>query len=163
MEQVRTLKAVSFRDFITYLPTNSLNRNQPLLPIVRHHPLIFLKQTKLLTHYFSAEEKIPFAMESSRYQALRVFGVLEIHLSNKYGVEDKPREYLVGAGAGKYSIADMGAWPWVKGWKFSGFSEQEMSKFPCLLEWIDRIGKRPAIKRAIGEKYDMPDGKLPPF
>jgi glutathione S-transferase len=102
-------------------------------------------------------------MEFSRNQALRVFNVLEIRLSNQYSVEQKPRDYLVGAGVGKYSIADMGVWPWVKGWKFSGFSDKEMSKFPCLLEWIDRVGQRPAVKRAVGEKYNMPDGELPPF
>jgi glutathione S-transferase len=37
-----------------------------------------------------------------------VFGVLEIHLSGKYTGEQ--REYLAGAGKGKYSVADMGTW-----------------------------------------------------
>lgn len=102
-------------------------------------------------------------MDFSRNQALRVFNVLEIRLSGKHGADEKPREYLIGSGAGRYSIADMGTWSWVKGWRFSGFSEEEMSKFPCLLEWVDRIGQRPAVKRAVGEKYFMPNGGLPDF
>lgn len=102
-------------------------------------------------------------MEFSRNQALRVFDVLEIRLSGRHSTDGRSREYLVGSGAGKYSIADMGVWSWVKGWKFSGFSAEEMSKFPCLLEWINRISQRPAVKRAVGEKYDMPDGILPDF
>jgi len=88
--------------------------------------------------------------------------VLELRLSGQqYKVDQEPRDYLVGAGVGKYSIADMGVWTWVKGWRFSGFSEEEMSKFPCLLKWLDRITERPAAKKAVGEKYQIVDAKLP--
>ena len=77
--------------------------------------------------------------------------MLEIQLSGKYTGE--PREYLAGAGKGKYSIADIGTWPWVKGWAFSGFEEKDMKAFPHLLQWIDRIKERPAVKIGTGEKY----------
>jgi len=102
-------------------------------------------------------------MEFSRNQGLRVFNVLEIRLSGQHSEDQKNRDYLIGAGLGKYSIADMSVWPWVKGWRFSGFTKEEMSGFPCVLRWIDRIGERPAAKRAVGEKYDMPNVKLPAF
>ena len=50
----------------------------------------------------------------------------------------------------------------MKGWKFSGFTEEEMESFPHLLKWIDRIAARPAVQRGIGEKYNRdfkaPDG-----
>lgn len=82
-----------------------------------------------------------------------MFGVLEIRLSGKF--TGQPRDYLAGPGKGKYSVADIGTWPWVKGHERSGFSEKEMSEFPHLLKWIDRIAARPAVKTAIGDKYAL--------
>ena len=93
------------------------------------------------------------AIERFRNETLRVYGVLEIQLSGKYTGE--PREYLAGNGKGKYSVADIGTWPWVKAWEFSGFSEEDMKPFPHLLKWIERIAERPAVKRGIGEKYSQ--------
>jgi len=87
-------------------------------------------------------------------ETLRVYGVLEIRLSGKYTGE--PREYLAGHGKGKYSVADIGTWPWVKGWAFSGFSEEQMAEFPHLLKWIDRIAAREAVKTGTGPKYQQP-------
>lgn len=65
-----------------------------------------------------------------------------------------PKDYLAGKGKGRYSIADMATWPWVKNWKSNNiFTEDEMQALPHLLAWIDRIAKRPAVQRGIGEKY----------
>lgn len=80
-----------------------------------------------------------------------MYGVLEIHLSGKYTGE--PREYLAGHGKGKYSIADVKTWPWVKGWERSGFTKEQVEPYPHLLKWIDRIAARPAVQRGIGEAY----------
>ena len=93
------------------------------------------------------------AITRFRNETLRVYGVLEIHLSGKYTGE--PRDYLAGKGKGKYSVADIGTWPWVKGWERAGFAKEEMSKFPHVLKWIDRIWERPAVKAGTGEKYDL--------
>ena len=98
-----------------------------------------------------SKEKIPYAIERFKNETLRVFGVLEIQLSGKFTGE--PREYLAGKGKGKYSIADIGTWPWVKGWEASGLTKDDMAPFPHLLKWIDRIAERPAVKRGVGEKY----------
>ena len=84
-----------------------------------------------------------------------MYGVLEIQLSGKYSGE--PRDYLAGNGKGKYSVADIGTWPWVKGWEFAGFTKQEMEPFPHLLKWIDRIADRPAVKTGTGSKYNVPE------
>ncbi|MCJ1352913.1 MAG: hypothetical protein MMC33_002897 [Icmadophila ericetorum] len=100
-----------------------------------------------------APEKLPYAINRFHNETLRVYGVLEIRLSGKYTGE--PREYLAGKGKGKYSVADIGTWPWIKGWSFSGFSQEEMNEFPHLLKWIDRIAARDAVKRGIGEKYAL--------
>ena len=91
------------------------------------------------------------AIERFKNETLRVYGVLEIQLSGKY--TGKPRDYLAGNGKGKYSVADMGTWPWVAKWEFSGFTKEDMSAFPHLMKWIDRIAERPAVKRGTGEKY----------
>jgi glutathione S-transferase len=72
-------------------------------------------------------------------------------LSGKYTGEE--REYLAGKGKGKYSVADIGTWPWVKGYAFSGFSDEDMKPFPHLQKWIARIAERPAVKTGISEKY----------
>ena len=77
--------------------------------------------------------------------------MLETQLSGKYTGEAK--EYLAGKGKGKYSVADMKTWPWVKNWERSGFEKEQMEPFPHLLKWIDRIAERPAVKRGTGEAY----------
>ena len=56
-------------------------------------------------HY--TDERID-AINRFKNETLRVYGVLEIHLSGKY--TDEPREYLAGFGKGKYSIADIKTW-----------------------------------------------------
>ncbi|KAL9045685.1 MAG: hypothetical protein Q9214_001309 [Letrouitia sp. 1 TL-2023] len=99
-----------------------------------------------------AKEKVPYAIHRFKSETLRNFSVLESHLSGKFTFQ--PRDYLAGTGKGKYSAADIGTWPWVKGWKFAGFSENDMGAFPHLIAWIERIAKRPAVKRGVGEKYE---------
>lgn len=130
------------------------------------------------TNHFSraAPEKIPYAIERFKNEyaylpspppssfavfwraitltvarTLRVYGVLEIHLSGKY--TGKPREYLAGKDGGKYSVADIKTWPWVKGWERTGFTKEEVAPFPHLLKWVDRIAQRPAVQRGIGGVY----------
>jgi glutathione S-transferase len=98
-----------------------------------------------------APEKIPYAIQRFANETLRVYGVLEIRLSGKYTGE--PREYLAGKGKGKYTIADIGTWAWVKNWERSGFTTEEMGEFPHLLKWIERIADREAVKTGTGEKY----------
>lgn len=97
--------------------------------------------------------------------------MLEIQLSGKYG--DGPKDYLAGEGKGKYSVADIKTWPWVKNWErsgkcnpgiessneiansFAGFTKEEFEAYPHLLKWIDRIAERPAVQRGIGETYAL--------
>lgn len=99
----------------------------------------------------AAPEKIEYAINRFKNETLRVFGVLEIQLSGKYTGE--PKDYLAGNGKGKYSVADMKTWPWVKNWERSGFTKEQVEPFPHLLKWIDRIGERPAVQRGIGDAY----------
>jgi glutathione S-transferase len=90
--------------------------------------------------------------------------VLEIQLPGLYsgapGTPSSPRECLIGPGLGKYSIAHIGAWPWVKGWRFSGVTEEEMGRYPNLLKWVERIGQRLEVRRGVGEKYVLGVGEV---
>ncbi|KAH8807351.1 glutathione S-transferase [Xylogone sp. PMI_703] len=100
----------------------------------------------------SAPEKIPYAISRFGKETLRAYNVLEVHLSGHYTAV--PREYLAGAGKGKYSIADIGAWPWIRSWKSARFTEEEMAQFPFLLEWIARIAARPARAESFAESVN---------
>lgn len=93
------------------------------------------------------------AISRFRKETYRVFSVLEIQLSGRYTGE--PKEYLAGKGKGKYSVADIGTWAWVKNWPASGYTDEEMKEFPYLLKWVKRIAERPAVQRGIGMKYKL--------
>nr|UPX44807.1 hypothetical protein FAC4K13_24 [Penicillium camemberti] len=99
-----------------------------------------------------AAEKIPYAVDRFKAETLRVYNVLELHLSGS--LTSQPREYLAGNGLGKFSIADINAYPWVLGWNRSGISEGEMESYPHVKEWIGRIEARPAVQRGTGDMYD---------
>ncbi|KAH8129942.1 glutathione S-transferase [Trichoderma asperelloides] len=103
------------------------------------------------------KEPIPYAAEYFQKAMLRIYSVLEAHLSGQHRASSAtPREYLAGDGVGKYTIADIGTWPHVRGYRSLGFSEDDMRpKFPHLLRWIERIEARPAVQRGIDAgKYD---------
>jgi glutathione S-transferase len=83
---------------------------------------------------------------------LRFYNVFESRLSGHYtGI---PRDFLAGEGKGKYSIADIGTWAYVRNWRRAGFTEKEMAQFPNFLEWLARIAARPAVQRGISDVYD---------
>ncbi|KAI8460412.1 glutathione S-transferase [Phakopsora pachyrhizi] len=107
-------------------------------------------------HY--APEKLPYAIKRYHDETLRLYGVIEIHLSGKYtGVK---KSYLAGKGEGKYSWADIVIWPWVKIYALSGITEEEVLQLPNLKAWLDRIGERPAVKEGSGPKYEQVSSQL---
>lgn len=90
----------------------------------------------------AAPEKIPYAANRYKREAQRHYEVLDTHLAD--------RTYLVGD---DFSIADIAAWGWVdKAGVVIG--DAELSNFPNLKRWFDRINSRPAVARAraIGEE-----------
>lgn len=106
-----------------------------------------------LNYFRRQKEQSDLAIKRFHDETLRVLGVVEIRLSGKFTGE--PREYLAGKGKGKYSVADIGMWPWVKNHERSGLTKEEMDAFPHLLKYIDRIASRPAVKAGCGDKYQM--------
>ena len=72
-----------------------------------------------------APERIPYAVERYRAEALRLYGVLDRRLAG--------REHLCGA----YSIADMACWPWVLTYRSQGI---DLGAFPNVRRWYDGGG-----------------------
>ena len=86
-------------------------------------------------HHFRlyTPEKLPYAIERYVNETNRLYGVMNIRLTD--------REYL----ADDYSIADMAAYPWVVPYERQG---QDLADFPHLKRWFEAIGARPATVRA---------------
>jgi len=84
--------------------------------------------------FFRLQEKVPYAIERFRKEALRLYGVLDKELGQ--------RPYL----AGEYSIADIATYPWV--WRHE-VHEVKLETFPNVKRWFDAIAARPAVKRGM--------------
>lgn len=82
-----------------------------------------------------APEKLAYAIDRYRTEALRLYGVMDRRLDG--------REYLA---ANQYSIADMACFPWVQTWKAQGIPLEE---FPNVRAWYDRLKQRPALRRGM--------------
>lgn len=86
-------------------------------------------------HHFNvyAPEKIPYAMERYTKETARLYGVLNKHLEG--------REWV----GSDYSIADMAIYPWIVPHLNQ---KQDLNDFPHLKRWFDKIGSRPAVRKA---------------
>src|SRR5271154_7513567 len=86
-------------------------------------------------HHFGqyAPEKIPYAIDRYAKETNRLYGVLNKRLAD--------REFVTG----KYSIADMAAYPWTVPHERQG---QKLEDFPHLKRWFESIKARPAVVRA---------------
>ncbi len=89
-------------------------------------------QANVFFRYFP--EKIQPAIDRYQGESRRLFTVLDGHL--------KDNEYL----AGKYSIADIANWAWVRTHKWSGV---EVDDLPNLKRWLNAIRARPAVQKGI--------------
>ncbi|MCQ6257729.1 glutathione S-transferase N-terminal domain-containing protein [Pseudomonas sp. Q11] len=87
-------------------------------------------------HHFVqyAPEPILYAQERYIKETARLYGVLNKHLADG-------RDYIAGA----YSIADMASYPWIVPHQRQ---RQNLGDFPHLAQWFERVGARPATKRA---------------
>jgi len=86
--------------------------------------------------YRLAKERIPYPTQRYVGETERLYGILDHQL--------KDREYIVGPGAGKYSIADIANFGWVNVAYFGGI---DLSKFPNVEKWWRRISQREAVKK----------------
>lgn len=92
-------------------------------------------------------DKIAYSVARYFNEVNRLLGVMERRLDG--------REFL----AGDYSIADIATYPWVK---LAHGYQQDMSNFPCVQAWLDRIAARPAVQRgmAVGKELRRPPPAL---
>ena len=81
-----------------------------------------------------APKQIPYAIDRYRNETLRLYGVMNKRL--------KREKYL----AGDYSIADIATWPWVT---VRWLHRIELTEFPRVRQWYERIEARPAVQRGI--------------
>jgi GST-like protein len=85
-------------------------------------------------YFYRLEEKVPYAIERFRKEALRLYNVLNKELGQ--------REYV----AGEYSIADIATYPWV--WRHD-IHQVKLEDFPNVKRWYDAISARPAVQRGM--------------
>ncbi len=82
-----------------------------------------------------AVEKLPYAIERYRNEALRLYGVIDRRLEG--------RDWLA---AGQYTIADMACFPWVQTWKAQSIP---LADFPNVKGWYERLKQRPGLRRGM--------------
>jgi GSH-dependent disulfide-bond oxidoreductase len=89
------------------------------------------------THHFRlyAPEKVEYAINRYTNETKRLYGVINKRLESNSFIAGK-----------EYTIADMATWPWIRSWKNQGV---ELSDFPAVKEWFEKIEVRPAVKRAV--------------
>lgn len=83
-------------------------------------------------HY--APRKVPYGVKRYSNEVNRLYGVLDKQLKGKKFV------------CGKYSIADMAIWPWMRPYRDYG---QRLQDFPHMKKWHERMKARPAAVRAV--------------
>lgn len=85
-------------------------------------------------HFHARRQGNEYAYERYAKETNRLYGVLEKRLQD--------RQFITG----EFSIADIASYPWiVSGVKNYG---GDISAFPNILAWYERISARPAVKRA---------------
>jgi GSH-dependent disulfide-bond oxidoreductase len=81
-----------------------------------------------------APEKIPYAIERYEKETLRLYGVLDLQLTQ--------HEFI----AGDYSIADISTFPWIASYDRFGLS---LDNYPNLKRWFEIVQQRPAVEKGM--------------
>lgn len=95
-----------------------------------------------------AKEKIPYAIQRYVGESERLYGILDARL--------KDRDFVVGPGRGKFSIADISLLGWANGAVLSGLDLE--GQFPNVAAWFDRCYERPGVKRGFAIPQESPFG-----
>ncbi|EMD39651.1 hypothetical protein CERSUDRAFT_111958 [Gelatoporia subvermispora B] len=86
-----------------------------------------------------ATEDVPYAKTRFTNETKRLFGVLEIRLSD--------RDWLAGPGRGVYSIADINVLPWIRVHEIAGI--ESLDEWPHVKDWLERAVQRPAFQAGV--------------
>lgn len=88
-----------------------------------------------LSHFLNyAKDPVPYAQERYAREYDRLLAVMDVRL--------RDRKFL----AGKYSIADIAAFPWVMPYRRLG---NDLKRFKNLRNWFDTIKTRSAVQRGV--------------
>ena len=89
-------------------------------------------------HHFRiyAPERIEYAYQRYTREAARLYGVIDRRLA-------ETGAFIAGR---QYTIADMALWPWARSHANQGI---DLADYPQVARWFERIGARPAVKRAV--------------
>ncbi|RBQ73165.1 hypothetical protein FVER53590_03830 [Fusarium verticillioides] len=98
-------------------------------------------------HFLGIKPEIPYAIQRYVGETERLFGVLDKRLAD--------RDYIVGPGRGRYSIADIALVGWADRLPGTSISYDQFSNVKA---WLARILERPAVKRGLL----LPSGKDKP-
>ena len=85
-------------------------------------------------------QAIPYAQDRYRREVARLYGVLDGQVARTGG-------FLA---SDEFTIADMAAYPWAKGWERQ---EQTLEDKPHMAAWLERCAGRPGVARgmAVGQ------------
>jgi glutathione S-transferase len=89
---------------------------------------------------FGTKENIPQARDRYVTETKRMYGVLEIRLS-------QDRDYLAGPGRGKPSIADFNVYPWIVA--HARAIAETLDEWPNLKAWFERINARKGVQAGL--------------
>ncbi|HTZ72153.1 MAG TPA: glutathione S-transferase N-terminal domain-containing protein [Acetobacteraceae bacterium] len=88
-----------------------------------------------------APEKIPYAIDRYRNEAMRLLRVLEKRLAEA--------KFLAGR---EYSIADIATYPWVK--SAAGTGHIDFDGTPAVKDWLEGVEARPGVERGMAVLAD---------
>jgi glutathione S-transferase len=85
-----------------------------------------------------APETINYGIQRYQNETRRLYSVLEDRLQD--------RDYLAGKGRGKYSVADISTFTWVRWAPWAGL---KLDEFPNLKKWSEKIENRDAVQKGL--------------
>ncbi|KZS86855.1 glutathione S-transferase [Sistotremastrum niveocremeum HHB9708] len=119
-------------------PSDTLKYSEELQWLFFAHGGIGPMEGQALHFIKWAPEDIPYAQKRYLDETKRLFGVLEIRL--------RDRDYLTGPGRGRFALADMKAFPWVFGGARPHLLNVDLTEWPAVKAWVNRIAERPAVQ-----------------
>ena len=108
-----------------------------------------------------APKRVEYAVQRYANETRRLYGVLEARLQQQQQSgggggegdgEGGAREFLAGPGKGKFTVADIAAFAWVR---WAAWARVEVEEFPAVKAWCARIERREAVQRGLR----VPDGE----
>lgn len=93
-----------------------------------------------------AKDKIPYAIQRYVGESERLYGILDARL--------KDRDFIVGPGRGKFSIADISLLGWANATVLGGIDLEGL--FPNVNAWLNRCLERPGVKKGFAIPQQSP-------